>query len=395
MPRHYRSSLALAIPALLLFVGLLAAVFDAHFVAVAPAPVPAPTPSPAVPVPHYTDNKGVLHFGYESRPAETRQFVRSLKRPYLQQAGPEVMRRFRGDQPVFLFRAINEAHLSKYGRPYVVGTQGIGDCVSWGWAHGVDVHLAVKWKLGESAEWDSAATEAIYGGSRVEARGVRYGGWSDGSYGAAAAKWVRDWGICFRKPYPELGLDLTEYSADRAKQWGNYGCGGANDNGRLDSICTKHPIRSVVVIRSFSEAAAAIESGYPVPVCSGRGFSRTRDSQGFARPSGSWSHCMCFVAVRYGDRPGLLCQNSWGPDSVDGPKWPDDQPEGSFWVDASVASSMLAGGDSFSVSGFEGFPWRDLRHDDWVSTEPAKIRAKSQRVVDRSTDHEPNFVLAP
>jgi hypothetical protein len=109
---------------------------------------------------------------------------------------------------------------------------GIGDCVSWGWAHGCDVCLAVEWKLHKSSEWRPAATEAIYGGSRVEARGVSRGGYSDGSYGGAAAKWMHDWGALFRQPYPDFGFDLTHYDAQRAKSWGNFGCGGEGASGK-------------------------------------------------------------------------------------------------------------------------------------------------------------------
>lgn len=328
-------------------------------------------------------------FGYTPRPQETKQFVRSLAKPYLAQAGPELLA-VKDRKPVVLYPFLQKAYAAHNGgKKWVVGAQGIGDCVSWGWGHAADIHLAVLWSHGESAEWKSAATEAIYGGSRVEAQGVSRGGWSDGSYGAAAAKWVRDWGVIFRQPYPEVldargsPLDLTIYSSSRAKDWGNYGCGGANDSGRLDGVAKSHPIRSVVVVRSFDEAAAAIASGYPVAVCSGQGFSSERDKDGFSAARGSWSHCMCFIGVRYEPRPGLLCLNSWGPSWVSGPKWPEDQPDGSFWVDARVATSMLDDGDSFAVSGYEGFPYRKLKHDAWVIFEQERGLQPKSLLVDQ------------
>lgn len=316
---------------------------------------------------------GEWKFGYTPKPAESRAFVQSLAKPLLAQAGPEVLEKAQDDKPVLLYRALNEAYAHfNGGAEWRVGKQGIGDCVSWGWAHGADIHLAVLWKNGETGQWQQAATESIYGGSRVEARGVTRGGYSDGSYGAAAAKWVKQWGIIFRQPYDTI--DLSKYSSSLAKQWGNFGNGGENDGGKLDEIAKKHPIKGVVLIRNFKEAAAAIQSGYPVPVCSGQGFASTRDKDGFCRPSGRWAHCMCFVGVRFGDRPGLLCLNSWGTNWVGGPKWPDDQPDGSFWVDARTVDSMLSGEDSFAVSGYEGFPYRDLKHGDWVLHEPAAVR---------------------
>ena len=307
-------------------------------------------------------------FGYQPHPQATRDFVRELPRPSIRQAGPALFQAAGPPPDVFLYRALYQAYEEKFGRPWQVGRQGIGDCVSFGWAHGADIHLAVMYKLGDSADWKPCATESIYGGSRVEARHVTQGGWSDGSYGAAAARWLKEYGLIFREVYAEV--DLTTYSARRAKDWGNYGNGGKNDDGRLDEEAKKHPVRSVALVKTFDEAAAAIASGYPVPVCSMQGFDSHRDADGFAPPRGSWAHCMCFVAVRHGQRPGLLCLNSWGPSWIDGPKFPEDMPAGSFWVDKKVADQMLSGGDSFCVSGYGGFPFRRLNHTDWVDARP-------------------------
>ena len=97
------------------------------------------------------------------------------------------------------------------------------------------------------------ASESIYGGSRVEARNRPEGGggWSDGSYGGAAAKWLRDWGVVYRQPFADLGYDLTNYSAERAKNWGNYGNGVQGDKGRLDKLAKRHPARHVVAVRTW------------------------------------------------------------------------------------------------------------------------------------------------
>lgn len=74
---------------------------------------------------------------------------------------------------------------------------------------------------------------------------------------------------------------------------------------------------------------------------------------------------MCFAGVRW-DRPGLLCINSWGASNT-GARWPENMPdvvaECSFWVDAKIVDRMLAGRDSFAISGYDGFPPRAL--PDW------------------------------
>lgn len=354
--------------------------------------------------------------GYKPAPRESAEYLRSLPAPELKDAaphffdarGPPAAASSDAREPVLLYRALYAAYKSKFGRDWRVGAQGIGDCVSWGWSHGVQILLAIDYVQGTSGDFDVVATEAMYGLARVEGAGRTRGGYSDGSYGAAAARAVTKFGVVFRRDYRSIAsaeCDLRAYSSSRAKAWGNFGCGGSGDNGRLDAEAKKHAVKQVALVTNFDEAAAAIANGYPVPVCSGQGFSSTRDSQGFCAPRGSWSHCMVFIGVRW-DRPGLLCLNSWGPNWVRGPYWPDesapvrrdpfekiraaggdgaqldplfplppfnaggpitgptshpDMPDGSFWVDARVATRMLSGRDSYAVSNLVGFPRQELR----------------------------------
>lgn len=324
-----------------------------------------------------TQAKPPQRFGYKPDPKGTAAFLRELDKPFFAQAGEDAIRQAQG-RDTFLYRAAYKAHEARYGKPWVVGRQGIGDCVSWGWAHGCWMAMCIDWELGRLAEPPAmVATESIYGGSRVEARGRSAGGYADGSYGGAAAKWCRDWGVIFRLAYPEQdgGHDLLEYSSSKAKAWGNFGNGGQGDDGQFDAVAKRHPCKHVAVVTNFEEAAAAIESGYPVPVCSGAGFAKVRDEDGFARRSGSWAHCMCFIGVRYGNRPGLLCLNSWGDSWISGPRWPDDMPEGSFWVDLDSVNGMLSGKDSFAVGGVDGFRWRDLHNGNWLQPAPAEETA--------------------
>lgn len=321
-------------------------------------------------------------FGYQPNPEGTREV--------LQEFGPEGMFRAVGadaiekaqNRDTFLYRSAQKAHLALYHEPWTVGRQGIGDCVSWGWSHAIWIALCCDWETGRlPMPPPMVATESVYGGSRVEARGksgdgsAAVGGWSDGSYGAAAARFVRDWGVAFRENAG--GHDLTTYSAERAKAWGAYGNGGQGDGGRFDQFVKAHPAQHVAAVGTFAEAAAAIESGFPVAVCSSQGFASVRDRDGFAEAQGSWAHCMVFVAVRYkangSPDDGLLCLNSWGPTWISGPSWPADQPAGSFWVHRSVAERMLGGQDtdSFAVGSVGGFKFRPVDHRDWFEPAPA------------------------
>ena len=325
------------------------------------------------------------NYGYRPDPQGVERFLAELPQPLFRDAGAETIREARGVD-TFLYRSAFKAHQALYGRPWVVERQGIGDCVSWGWAHGVYVAQCVDWETGRLANPPPfPATEAIYGGSRVEARGKPgdgaspVGGYSDGSYGAAAARWVRDWGVVYREKFADR-YDLSAYSADRAKSWGAYGCGGQGDKGFLDGTAKRHPAQHVALVTTWAEAAAAIEAGFPVPVASMQGFASATDQFGYAAPSGQWAHQMVFVAVRYqkngSPSDALLCLNSWGPKWITyRGKFPADQPDGSFWAARPVVESMLRQKDSFAVGSVSGFGWRDLHNGQWLTPAPPETIA--------------------
>jgi hypothetical protein len=347
---------------------------------------------------HRVADKIESRFGYEPNPAGTKRVLAEFGPEGLfTNAGDEAIRKAEG-RDTFLYRSAHKAHQALYHEPWIVGRQGIGDCVSWGWAHAIYVAMAVDWETGRLAQPPPmVATESIYGGSRVEARGkdgsgrAAVGGWSDGSYGAAAARWVRDYGVAFRENAG--GHDLTTYSADRAKQWGGFGNGGANDLGKFDEFVKKHPAQHVAAVKNFAEAAAAIESGFPVAVCSSQGFTSTRDKDGFAQASGTWHHCMSFLAVRYkangSPDDALLCLNSWSDSWISGPIWPSDMPGGSFWVRRSVVDRMLGGEDtdSFAVGSVGGFSWRPVNHRDWFEPAPPPAILQPATVGRFDADH--------
>jgi hypothetical protein len=253
------------------------------------------------------------------------------------------------------------------------GRQGIGDCVSWGFELAATLNTAVDIMV-RRAPWKwrgPYATEPIYAGARVEASGVKRGGYSDGTYGGVAAKWLTQWGALLRLDYslatgnPEH--DLRKYDPNRAKAWGNFGCGGERDQDKLDAVARETPVKQAFLVPDFLRAAAAIESGYAVAVCSNQGFG-ARGADGFAPAKGSWSHCMAFTGVRY-DNPGLLLSNSWGNSwGTSAPFYPADYPHAevikcSAWVDDRTCNRMLAQDDSYVLTDVQGLERREI---DWA-----------------------------
>jgi len=276
----------------------------------------------------------------------------------------------------FLYRQMDRAHRARYGQPFKVGRQGIGDCVSWGAMHAVFCAESVDWDTGKIPDAPlMPSTESIYGGSRVEARGrdgsgrSAVGGWSDGSTGWGAARWLRDWGVVYRDQVG--GHDLRVYSADKAKQWGAYGNGGQGDGGKLDAVAKRHPCKHVVAVKTWDELVAAVTSGYPVTIASSVGFnSGNRDANGFCAASGTWMHQMCIVGVRFKEhgspRDGGLIMNSWG-NYVGGPKWPADMPDGCFWASREAVERILGQGDSYAIGSVDGFRFRDIDNGGWLT----------------------------
>ncbi len=302
------------------------------------------------------------NFGWEARPENVRDCVAAVaavqESPVLfagTEAGADPVK---GDETVLLWLAEDKVRSAK--RPSWNQGQ-VGTCVSFGFGRGCNdlVMLMAAEGLIEAPPED-VATEPIYGGSRVEVGGGQIGG--DGSVGAWAAKWLRDWGVLLRKVYGSH--DLTRYSESLSRSWGRSGVPDV-----LEPLARERPVKSVAQVRTGLEAWNAIGSGYPVPPCSNRGFT-TKLDEGFCSPSGSWNHCMLFrgrvVAKRRGSLvKALACQNSWGG-YLSGERSFEDAagvrhelPEGCFLVDLAVADAMLRQDDSFALSSLSGFPKRD------------------------------------
>ncbi len=225
----------------------------------------------------------------------------------------------------------------------------VGSCVGFATASAIEHLSLVQIAEGQAAEYRDLAAEIIYGGSRVEVGGGRIRG--DGSIGAWAAKWVRDYGVVPRGRHGSH--DLSLYDENRCRDFGRR---GVPDD--LEVLAKEHPVRGVVNVRSWEECRAAIRNGYPVLVCSSQGFTMERDEEGFCNPRGRWYHAMAVVGVRGGARPGGFLLNSWGPAAHRGPRDPADAPGCGFWADADVLDRMLAQGDSWAFSEFVGFPPR-------------------------------------
>ena len=249
----------------------------------------------------------------------------------------------------------------------------VGSCVSFGTNTAVERSLVVAIATGKAAfEFKHIAEEVTYGGSRVEVGGGRISG--DGSVGAWAAKFVKEWGIV---PREKVGaFDLTTYSESRCREFGRTGVPDA-----LEAAARNNPVKDITLVKTWADAKRSLANGYAIAICSGQGFSMQRDANGIARASGSWAHCMCLDGyTRINGKEYGHIVNSWGDKAHTGPVGPGDPPPCGFYADSAVIGRMLAEGDSWAFSNVTGFP---VAHLDWfVRREPANINIFALRKKD-------------
>jgi hypothetical protein len=289
--------------------------------------------------------------GYTPNPRATAEFLATLPRPTLAQAGPDLV--LDENKDVFLGQ-----YLLGVAPDWKRGSQKIGSCVGWGFALSCDILAACDIALrGESETYGGRVLEAsVYAFSRVEVRGSRNLG-GDGSYGGAAAKAVTKYGTLHYGIDYGSGDRFDDNSGSREKEWGRDGVPD-----RLEPFAAKHKVSTVALVTTFEDTARSIQNGYPVALCSGMGFSMTlRD--GYMTPMGSWAHCQMAAAVKWEPEPAILVVNSWG-DCYSGTydtKLPPQFQRSAGWVKAKDFTRMIGPGeDSFALSGYAGFPPRTL-----------------------------------
>lgn len=262
--------------------------------------------------------------------------------PALARSAPHLMEGPAPTDPVLLYKAWRDV----LGQDPSYPAQQIGDCVSFGHGHGNDLLQCIEIGLGEPVVYQETDTEFIYATSR-EVAGILSR--QDGSYGAAAVKAMTTLGMVSRAM---LGGDGS-YSGQRAKAWGLSGAPAS-----VKSQAGAFKLGSAALVSTWDELVAALRNGYPVTICTGRGFTLDRDAQGFCQARGSWGHCMLIAGVRF-DRPGACIIQSWGPACPTGPQ-ALDQPSFSFWADQAVVARILAEGDSWALSKSPAFQRREL-----------------------------------
>lgn len=250
----------------------------------------------------------------------------------------------------------------------------VGSCVGFGYGRAVQDVMLNEIADGEPEQYPGSevAPEIIYGGSRFEVGGGQLTG--DGSIGAWAARWVKDWGVVPRGQYGTL--DVRQYNETTCRHLG--GVGIPTD---VENLARLHPITQVAQLTTEQGLWSALGAGKGVPVCSLQGFTTYRDSDGYCSLSGSWAHCMVYRGRFVHPLRGrsVIEQNSWG-NYLEGGGNPPVQyvkedgsvgtfvlPEGCFCVELSVAAQSLADQDTFVLAGLTGWEDSGPETDDFMN----------------------------
>lgn len=200
--------------------------------------------------------------------------------------------------------------------------QGRGDCVSWGTRNaslGTMVCDIVSGQLdqvsGKAEEKPDVPAGGIADGVLSTEAFYWWRGYNgDGWYCHAAATVAKSKsGLFVRKPYPDLGVDLTSYSSSLA---GKYGA-----KVPTPAIATeggKHLIHQITEAASLESRRDLLANGYFLLDCGGEGYEDQRNEHGVSKRSGSWAHSMCEIAVddrqeikAIYNEPLVLILNSW------------------------------------------------------------------------------------
>lgn len=248
--------------------------------------------------------------------------------------------------------------------------QGRGDCVSHGEMHSCTTTLACEIVAGKPDE----VTGKIEVAPVIPAEGIQQGAfssesfyWFRGSNGdgwscsASARVSMKSAGCVIRKNYPELGFDLTHYSANTAGKWGR-----TPPPEEVRKVISVNLIRTITECDSPESIRDLLGEGYGINSCGGEGFSSTRDENGVSKRQGSWSHSMAYIGFddrkwahdTYGG-PLVLVLNSWGkfnsgPRKINGTEI--SIPEGSFWAKYADVKNR----DAYAHSSINGWPARNL-----------------------------------
>ena len=223
----------------------------------------------------------------------------------------------------------------------------VGLCCGFGAVKALMILMASEILNGDNEGIRIPSPEITYAVSRVNVMG--WGGWQDGSTGAAVGKALRDFGAAPMEVVE--GVDLSKYDPQRGRTYGARGIPKA-----LFPFMAQHKVAEITRVSNFDDYCRAMAgTGSGVILASSIGFNGRRDADGVIKASGRWNHCMTGMGFRLGRRPGGFIDNHWTKNYHTGGLSHPDMPKTGFWADADDMDRILRQGDSWALAGLSGF----------------------------------------
>lgn len=198
------------------------------------------------------------------------------------------------------------------------GAQERGSCVAWNTRNAALVSYCAHVMYGneriaappvsETARKNGVcSTEGIYWHRQKDSDGW----FCDAAVDVAMTKC----GLLLRKPYPSLGLDLTEYSPVTEGKWGRI-----PPPQHVAEAIDDNLVKNATIVENYEQARDLLANGYALSTCGSEAFSKRRSGPyGICeRAAGTWYHAMAIVAGDFRketmdkEGPLFLVQNSWG-----------------------------------------------------------------------------------
>lgn len=201
---------------------------------------------------------------------------------------------------------------------------------------------------------------ATYGVGR-EIAGMR--GRGEGSFGAAQAKAVQEFGILPIDypglPTPTITNGWIRYTEQIELQW-SHPSAWPIPRTELQAVAKKYGMENVTQIKSIAELLQAKAQGYGVTMASNFGTRGCHVQSGvlMADWDGSWAHQMSVAGFWRTSPHGLILaiDNQWNDTHGECPKLGKLGVRGSFWITERSMARIIQTGEVYAHTGSGGFP---------------------------------------
>lgn len=264
---------------------------------------------------------------------------------------------------------IPDLELAAFGKTLAMFFQFIGSCVGVGGAKAYqNAAVGDVFHRGDAEEVKPCFPFATWGVGR-EIAGL--GGRGDGSWGAAQAQAVEEFGQLAwdhpKMPKPSSSDGWMKYSATVEREW-SWPRQWPVSRSELAADALSASIQSVVKIGSTDEAARLAAQGYGLTQASMFGLASNtalKVDQGFLMGgwTGSWSHQMSISGYATHPSRGRIwwIQNQWGDCHGHCPTMAPKGVTGGFWIDDATFARIIRAGETFGHSNTKGFPKRKIK----------------------------------